>query len=114
MHTEPHYTLFSCDCRQLASLTKKSDERLTLYLHDFQQMCRRVIRKKPIRRGVDTLLSLYLAKLSLSLLPPVLLCHFLCVLVGLTGIRVEPVIEERAIRCLQRIELLSSVRLEVK
>lgn len=40
--------------------------------------------------------------------------YLLPVLVGLTGIRVEPVIEERAIRCLQRIELLSSVRLEVE
>ena len=38
-------------CRQLASLTKKSDERLTLYLHDFKQMCWRVLKKKPIKKG---------------------------------------------------------------
>ncbi|CAI8021600.1 Chromodomain-helicase-DNA-binding protein 7 [Geodia barretti] len=68
--------------RQLANLTKKSDERLTLYLHDFQQMCRRVLRRKRIRRG-------------------------------LSGIRVEPINEDRSIRCLQRIELLSAVRTEI-
>lgn len=37
--------------RQLASLTKKSDERLTLYLHDFKQMCWRVLKKKKIKIG---------------------------------------------------------------
>ena len=37
--------------RQLASLTKKSDERLTLYLHDFKQMCWRVLKRKKIKKG---------------------------------------------------------------
>ncbi len=37
--------------RHLASLTKKSDERLTLYLHDFKQMCWRVLKKKKVRHG---------------------------------------------------------------
>ena len=37
--------------RQLANLNKKSDERLTLYLHDFKQMCWRVLKKKRVRRG---------------------------------------------------------------
>ena len=47
------FTDLSCNsvCRQLASLTKKSDERLTLYLHDFKQMCWRVLKKKPIKKG---------------------------------------------------------------
>lgn len=39
--------------RQLANLNKKSDERLTLYLHDFRQMCWRVLKKKNIRQGVE-------------------------------------------------------------
>ena len=37
----------------------------------------------------------------------------LSIATGLSGIRVEPINEERAIRCLQRIELLSVARLEV-
>lgn len=38
--------------RYLANLNKKSDERLTLYLHDFKQMCWRVLKKKKIKIGV--------------------------------------------------------------
>lgn len=47
--------LFKCTapCRQLASLGKKSDERLTLYLHDFKQMCWRVLKKKRVRKGLQ-------------------------------------------------------------
>ena len=37
--------------RQLANLGKKSDERLTLYLHDFMQMCWRVLKKKKMKIG---------------------------------------------------------------
>jgi len=37
--------------RQLASLGKKSDERLTVYLHDFKQICWKVLKKKPIKIG---------------------------------------------------------------
>ena len=37
--------------RQLANLNKKSDERLTLYLHDFKQMCWRVLKKKKVKQG---------------------------------------------------------------
>lgn len=68
--------------RQLANLSKKSDERLSLYLQDFRQMCERVMRRKKIRRG-------------------------------LSGMRVEPVTEERAARCLQKIDLISAVREEI-
>eukprot|EP00731_Ephydatia_muelleri_P027006 Em0018g1106a len=68
--------------RQLANLTKKSDERLTLYFHDFKEMCIRVLKRKSIRRG-------------------------------LSGVRVEAVNEEKAARCLQRIDLLSAVREEI-
>uniref|UniRef100_A0A1X7T521 Chromodomain-helicase-DNA-binding protein 6-9 tri-helical domain-containing protein n=1 Tax=Amphimedon queenslandica TaxID=400682 RepID=A0A1X7T521_AMPQE len=32
--------------RQLANLGKKTDDRLTLYFHDFKEMCRRVIKRK--------------------------------------------------------------------
>ena len=37
--------------RQLGNLSKKSDERLTLYLHDFKQMCWRVLKKKKVKIG---------------------------------------------------------------
>lgn len=68
--------------RQLANLGKKSDERLSLYLHEFKKMCRRVITKKPTKTG------------------------FL-------SVQVEVVNEERATKCLQRIQLLSVVRREL-
>lgn len=41
--------------RQLANLGKKSDDRLTLYFHDFKEMCRRVIRKKRPKIGLSFL-----------------------------------------------------------
>lgn len=44
---------YTVPCRQLASLGKKSDERLTLYLHDFKQMCRRVLKKKRVKKGME-------------------------------------------------------------
>ena len=37
-----------------------------------------------------------------------------CVCKGLSGVRVEAVNEEKAARCLQRIDLLSAVREEVR
>ena len=44
---------YTAPCRHLASLGKKSDERLTLYLHDFKQMCWRVLKKKRVRKGLQ-------------------------------------------------------------
>ncbi|XP_019861405.1 PREDICTED: uncharacterized protein LOC109589853, partial [Amphimedon queenslandica] len=37
--------------RQLANLGKKTDDRLTLYFHDFKEMCRRVIKRKRPKMG---------------------------------------------------------------
>ena len=41
----------TCWFRALASLGKKSDERLKLYLYDFKEMCRRVIAKRRQKIG---------------------------------------------------------------
>ena len=38
--------------RQLASLGKKTDERLTLYYNDFRKMCERVIKKRSPKLGL--------------------------------------------------------------
>ena len=38
---------------------------------------------------------------------------FVLIFLGLSGMRVEPVTEERAARCLQKIDLISAVREEV-
>lgn len=98
-------------CRQLANLSKKSDERLTLYLHDFKQMCWRVLKKKPIKKGTYVYkLSSFIRKscVSPNHLHPHPHPH-----AGLSGVRVEPITEERATRCLQRINLLTAVREEI-
>ena len=90
--------------RALASLGKKSDERLTLYLHDFKEMCRRLIAKK--RQKIGTI--------STCIISVVAQVHFcLFSLKGYSGMIVEQVNEERAIKCLQRIDLLTCVRREV-
>ena len=51
--------MYNCTCtcikndyfRQLANLGKKTDDRLTLYFHDFKEMCRRVIKRKRPKMG---------------------------------------------------------------
>ncbi|XP_019853043.1 PREDICTED: chromodomain-helicase-DNA-binding protein 7-like [Amphimedon queenslandica] len=68
--------------RQLANLGKKTDDRLTLYFHDFKEMCRRVIKRKRPKMGYS-------------------------------GVLLDPVTEDKAIKCLQRLDLLSAVRREI-
>lgn len=86
----------------MASLGKKSDERLSLYLQDFKDMCRRVIAHKRPKKGVVGCVVLY-----------IYYCYFLWASPGLSGILIEPVNEDKAIKCLQRIDLLACIRKEV-
>ena len=67
-HSDSINELGSCLFRVLASLGKKTDERLTLYLRDFKEMCRRAIAKKKPKIGV----------LCIPLSPFCLLHFFLC------------------------------------
>ncbi|CAH1779419.1 unnamed protein product [Owenia fusiformis] len=69
--------------RQFARLDKKYDDTLTEYFLAFYHMCQKVCRK-----------------IGPEVLPPV-------------PIYVEPISEERAARCLQRIDLLNKIRDEI-
>ncbi|CAH8512129.1 unnamed protein product [Dicrocoelium dendriticum] len=85
--------------RQLANITRKTDDALTEYFHAFYRMCQRVC-KRPLTEFVG--LASTAATTTTSGSSPF----------G-AEVPVEPISEERANRCLSRIDLLARIRNEI-
>lgn len=89
--------------RMLANLNRKSDEALEAYYYAFLRMCRRVCNRHSPQPGVSSAIEPKSPLPGPDSPPP-----------GAGAfIKVEPISEERASRCLARIVLLDRIRNEV-
>ena len=96
--------------RQLANLGKKANDRLTTYYIDFRNMCQRVINGQRAKKGLLWYQGVYS---PYCLFTFVVLLVYIVSLSGKSGHVLERVTEDRASKCLQRIDVLSAIREEV-
>lgn len=126
---ERNYNWFNF--RQLANLNRKSDEALTEYFQAFYRMCQRVC-KRPLTGEISSVYHFHVCDLRtfLSITLVNINNHILFTEFGgpassvatstTSGhsaegdeVCVDPISEERATRCLSRIDLLARIRNEI-